>query len=75
MGVWETTTRDCACAQAEGAKVIMSRAGEPQGTSSGQQNATDAEFRAAFSLLPQINNILTSVGQSDRSAVEKAVGI
>jgi hypothetical protein len=52
----------------------MSRRGEQGNSGSSQQSASDAEFRASFSLLPHVNNILASLSQSDHSAVEKTVG-
>ena len=54
--------------------VKMSRGGEQGNSGSSQQSASDAEFRASFSLLPHVNNILASLSQSDHSAVEKTVG-
>ena len=48
----------------------MSRGGEQGGS---QQSATDAEFRASFSLLPHVNSILAGLGQSDHLAVGKTV--
>ena len=56
------------------ALVKMSRRGEQGNSGSSQQSASDAEFRASFSLLPHVNNILASLSQSDHSAVEKTVG-
>ena len=54
--------------------VKMSRGGEKGNSGSSQQSASDAEFRASFSLLPHVNNIMASLSQSDHSAVEKTVG-
>ena len=38
-------------------------------------SASDAEFRATFSLLPHVNSILTTLSQGDHTAVEKAVSL
>ena len=41
------------------------------------QSASDAEFRATFSLLPHVHNIVRALagGQGDPKAVEKAVSV
>ena len=49
----------------------MSRAGGEQAG----QSANDAEFRATFSLLPHVNNVMKALAscQADTKAVLKAV--
>ena len=50
----------------------MSRSGGDQSTS---QSASDADFRATFSLLPHVNNIMRTLagGQGDPKVVQKTV--
>lgn len=52
----------------------MSRSSGDQSTT---QSASDAEFRATFSLLPLVNNIMRTLagGQGDPKAVQKTVSL
>ena len=63
-----------------GGASIFSFRSAPYPAMSGEQasrSASDAEFRATFSLLPYVHNIMRALagGQGDPKAVEKAVSM